>query len=144
MTISEDIQACNTGINEIDTQHRHLLDLIERLEHVIEQSNDQATMAAVMKEMDTVRSVIAELIEYVSYHFDTEERYMRDNADYFEMTPPHVLQGSKGLFVGGRADRREDIPADVAERIAAWCMSRLTSSGNLPDLCESYFHRVDG
>jgi len=88
MKILEDNILCSTGIEEIDAQHRHLLDLAERLERVIEQSNDQATMAAELEEMDTVRSIIAELVEYASYHFDTEERYMRDN-DYPEYDQHH-------------------------------------------------------
>lgn len=92
MKVAELKSLCPTGVEEIDAQHRHLLDLADRLEHTIARSNEQATMAAVMNEMDTVRGVIAELVEYASYHFDTEERYMRDSAypEYEQHHEEHV------------------------------------------------------
>ena len=58
--------------------------------------------------------------------------YMRDNADRFEMMPPHVLQGHRGFFISGKRDRRDGIPADVRERVGSWCDEQLQSLESCP------------
>jgi hemerythrin len=42
------------GVTEIDQQHRRLIGLISRLHEAIERSNDLATLASVMSELDTI------------------------------------------------------------------------------------------
>ena len=54
--------------------------------------------------------------------------YMRDNADHFEMIPPHVLQGSGSLFVSGRPDRHREVSGDVRRRLSLWCTSQMAMS----------------
>jgi hypothetical protein len=55
--------------------------------------------------------------------------YMRDNADSFEMHPPHLLQTRGKFFVSGKTSRYRDIPEDVAARISQWCHQELAASG---------------
>lgn len=54
--------------------------------------------------------------------------YMKEHAGSFEMHPPHLLQTDAELFISGKADRHADVPADVRERVAAWCRNALASS----------------
>jgi hemerythrin len=68
------------GIADIDEQHRRLVGLISRLHEAIECSNRLATLASVMCELDTITAVIDELIDYIHYHFSTEEKYMLAHA----------------------------------------------------------------
>lgn len=51
--------------------------------------------------------------------------YMRDNAEAFEMSVPNLLQCHSSLFVSGKIDRRDDVPADVQARILAWCRAAM-------------------
>jgi hypothetical protein len=54
--------------------------------------------------------------------------YMQEHQDSFEMHPPHILQTNAELFVSGTADRHKDVPADIRQRIAAWCVREMTDS----------------
>jgi hypothetical protein len=55
--------------------------------------------------------------------------YMQTHQEMFEMFPPHILQTSGELFVRGSADRHQDVPADVRERITAWAERGTRDSG---------------
>lgn len=54
--------------------------------------------------------------------------YMQTHKDAFEMNPPHLLQTDAELFVRGSADRHKDVPADVRQRILAWCAKEMDGS----------------
>lgn len=55
--------------------------------------------------------------------------YMKRHDHAFEMNPPHLLQTEAELFVRGTADRHKDIPADMRQRVTAWCADGLARSG---------------
>jgi hypothetical protein len=55
-------------------------------------------------------------------------KYMQAHKGNFEMNPPHILQTDAELFVRGTADRHKDVPAEVRERIAAWCAREMAES----------------
>jgi hemerythrin-like metal-binding protein len=55
-----------THISEIDTQHRSLIDLINKLHDAIDEGRDKEVLGV----------VLAELVDYTVYHFATEEKYM--------------------------------------------------------------------
>lgn len=62
-----------TGIDKIDTQHKRLFNLINRLnEAIVMEEAQQVLVRAVDK-----------LVAYIYYHFDAEENFMRQN-DYPE------------------------------------------------------------
>ena len=63
----------SVGVDEIDDQHKQLVNLINELH--------SAMMARKAKEV--LGEVIDELIEYTSYHFETEEKYF-DKFGYSE------------------------------------------------------------
>ncbi|MBU0638988.1 MAG: bacteriohemerythrin [Planctomycetes bacterium] len=68
------------GVDEIDRQHQRLIGLINELHAAITRSDELATMAAVLAEMDAITSALAELIRYTEYHFSTEEGLMVECA----------------------------------------------------------------
>lgn len=88
MAFFEWTDAFSVGVEEIDQQHKRLMDLVNRLHDAIECSNSLATMAAVLNEFDTVRDAIKELSAYASYHFTLEDQYMRSYA-YPKREPHH-------------------------------------------------------
>lgn len=62
------------GVQEVDRQHRHLVDILNRVHSAMQAGSPQRDMMRVMQD----------LVSYTKYHFDTEERSMR-NADYPEL-----------------------------------------------------------
>ena len=55
--------------------------------------------------------------------------YMQAHQEMFEMFPPHILQTSGELFVRGSAERHQDVPPDVRERVTAWAKEGTRESG---------------
>ncbi len=67
-------------VAEIDRQHQRLIDLINQLYEAMNQGNDSNTLTSAVNELDTMTSVLDELIDYSRYHFSTEEKYMLEYA----------------------------------------------------------------
>ncbi len=59
----------NTGIESIDSEHRQLVDLIDKMYCAV---RDQATQEAVM-------DILNELVTYTQNHFTSEEEIMQAN-----------------------------------------------------------------
>lgn len=57
--------------------------------------------------------------------------YMKTHGDAFEMHPPHILQSRAKVFVSGRTDRFEDVPAEVSKRLLTWCRHEV-AQGSFP------------
>lgn len=55
-------------------------------------------------------------------------KYMQEHQEAFEMHPPHLLQTKAELFVSGKAERHQDVPADIRHRIAAWAKNEMEGS----------------
>ncbi|MBK7349441.1 MAG: sulfotransferase domain-containing protein [Gemmatimonadetes bacterium] len=65
---------------------------------------------------------LAQVVEKTSF------KYMQRHQGSFEMHPPHILQTNAELFVSGTANRHEDVPEAVRQRIAAWSVAALAGS----------------
>lgn len=63
------------GINEIDEQHRKLVDLVERTKELVIDAKDGIDC------YDEIVSVLKELSDYTIYHFTYEEGLM-ENVNY--------------------------------------------------------------
>ncbi len=70
MALLEWSDKLSVNVDEIDAQHKKLIELINRLNDAWK--ND-------FKRED-VRSVFMELIDYTKYHFSSEEKYMEENG----------------------------------------------------------------
>ncbi|HIJ80276.1 MAG TPA: hemerythrin family protein [Desulfuromonadales bacterium] len=57
----------SVGVEVFDEHHRHLFDLL----------NKSYQICLVNNQTDLLKSVIHELIEYVHYHFEAEESYLK-------------------------------------------------------------------
>ncbi len=64
-------------IAEIDQQHKKLIGLINRLHESMQPVSNHDELKTAIKELSTQALVINEMVEYSSYHFFTEEKYMR-------------------------------------------------------------------
>lgn len=55
--------------------------------------------------------------------------YMARHRNAFEMYPPHVLAADSAYLAKGTAQRHEDVPNAVRERIKDWCRTELEGGG---------------
>ncbi len=69
MALLEWSDKLSVNIEEIDAQHKKLIDLINKLNDAWKEDFKR----------EDVRSVFMELIEYTKYHFTSEEKYMEEN-----------------------------------------------------------------
>lgn len=115
--------AFSVQIAQIDQQHRRLIELVNDLHAAIERSNELATMEAVLSEIDTVVTVIGELIRYASYHFTTEEDYMTEYAypGYDDHRRQHQsFIGKIDAYKRSFEKERTRISIDIATFIRQW------------------------
>lgn len=80
-----------TGVAEVDAQHRHLVDLLNHFGNEID-SSTSANIDAALKD----------LTEYTVYHFNSEERLMLENAIAAGHQEHHIL--SHRRFINQVAD----------------------------------------
>lgn len=64
-------------IAEIDQQHKKLIGFINRLHESMQPAGNQNALETAIEELSAQATVINEMVEYSSYHFSTEEKYMR-------------------------------------------------------------------
>lgn len=69
-----------TQVDEIDTQHRRLFDLV----------NDIYDMMRLGRDQSSVVEAMTDLFEYTRFHFGTEEKLMQETQ--FAGTDPHVAE----------------------------------------------------
>ncbi len=106
----------DTGIAEIDTQHRRILDYINKLQ-ALRQSHDR----------DGLSDVIAEMVDYTMSHFAFEEALM-ENAGYMFAGPHrkvHELFTRKVAEMQSRFDAGEDVAAELHGMLSRWLFNHI-------------------
>lgn len=89
----------SVGNDEIDTDHKKLFDLFNNFVNAVNEERADSE----------IQSVLADLVEYTDYHFDREERQMRDAGypDYASHKKTHddfvrqMLDINNALDAGG-------------------------------------------
>ena len=106
------------GVNEIDRQHRKLMDIINALYGAMRAGKAQSTLA----------SLLDELAEYTVYHFNNEEKYF-DRFRYAE-TAEHKrahekLKGQVMEFIGQFKSGRAEVSMDLMDFLKDWLTSHI-------------------
>ena len=108
----------SVGVIEIDTQHKRLIDIINRLNDAMHSG----------KESEALGKVLTELVEYTVYHFNTEEHLMLQR-NYVD-SPTHKLEhkrfietitGFKKKFDAGDVK----ISTDIMNFLRDWLTSHI-------------------
>jgi hemerythrin-like metal-binding protein len=116
--------ALSVNIQEIDLQHRHLVNLIAELETALGEGKGKDVLGLVIKELNT----------YVREHFTTEERLMRKYE--FPGLDDHAAQHEEFIekllhveldYLGGKAD----LPEDLFEYLMDWLKVHVTGYDQL-------------
>ena len=121
----------SVNVAEIDRHHRKLIDLINQLHEAIERCSHLATIPSVMSELDTVTSVLTELVNYAEYHFGAEEKYMLEYAypDHAGHRTEHLqfvdrVQAFKRSF----EKEKSRLSIDIAEFMMQWWREHILGS----------------
>ena len=73
-------ESYSIGIPEADEDHQHLIGLINELYEAVRRHSRVGTLDAAIRELEAMASVIDEMLEYASHHFQTEESHMEKYA----------------------------------------------------------------
>ena len=106
----------DTGIAEIDTQHKRILDYINKL-HDLRSSPDRAALG----------DVIGETVDYTLSHFAFEESVI-ESAGYMFAGPHkkvHELFTRKVAEMQSRFDAGEDIATELHGMLSRWLFNHI-------------------
>lgn len=105
----------DTSIAEVDFQHKHLINLINELEDLGNQTDPQIRTFS-------LRITFEKLIEYTIYHFALEEELMsRSKFPQFEAhKKDHALFRSRLEKMGEQVQNGSDVSQDVLDLIQSW------------------------
>lgn len=109
-------ESFNTGIQEIDVQHKQLVSYLNDLHQAILDSNAKATAL-----------VIEELIDYTQTHFIFEEQLMK-SANYeffFAHQRVHELFAARVMRYKRRFDNGEDVATDLYNLLKRWLINHI-------------------
>ena len=106
----------DTGIAEIDIQHKRIVDYINKL-HELKDSHDREALG----------EVIAETVDYTISHFAFEES-MIENAGYMFAGPHkkvHELFTRKVAEMQSRFDSGEDVTGELHGMLSRWLFNHI-------------------
>lgn len=106
----------NTGVKEIDIQHRQLVRYVNDLNRAILQRNSQGT-----------EQVIDELINYTRTHFAFEETLMKDaNYEFFAAHQRvHELFTARVMRYKRRFDHDENVAPELYNLLKRWLINHI-------------------
>jgi hemerythrin len=116
MAILRWVPELDTGIDEIDVQHRRIVDYINRL-YALRDSPDR----------DGLGEVIAEMVDYTISHFAFEEGVM-ENAGYMFAGPHkrvHELFTRKVAEMQSRFDAGENVTQELHGMLSRWLFNHI-------------------
>lgn len=106
-------------VAEIDTQHKKLFEIVNKLDHQTQQTFQPAE----------IEKILLELASYADYHFSTEGKYFRDfkyiNTEVHEAA--HETYKSKINDMYMQFKKSENIGADEIHRfLVTWWITHIT------------------
>lgn len=109
-----------TGVDEIDSQHRNLVDL----------TNEAGLKLASDPSPPQIRGLVRELLSYAIYHFSTEERLMQEYAYPEEDADAHVQRhcefSTRVVAVQEALRRREYVDTgELMQFLADWITQHI-------------------
>ncbi len=119
MTICEWTDEYSVGVEEIDLQHKKLFQLIGELSSCLEQ-----------KESETmVEEIVVRVIDYVVYHFSTEEKHLvklASRSDFQSHHQQHDLFARKVLlFQDAVVDDSESTIREALGFLTRWLQEHI-------------------
>jgi hemerythrin len=110
--------ACNTGIDQLDEDHKKLLNMINNLR--------SSTLCNTGEEFE--RCTLQELVDYTESHFDREERLMQEHG-YPDYEGHKAQHDQMAQYVAGFVKRYDEqgnkVLPDVADHLTRWLIQHI-------------------
>lgn len=106
----------NTGIKEIDDQHRQLVDYLNQLYDVIVKNN-----------RDGIVLIFEQIIDYTQFHFTFEESIMKENDYEYYIPHKHIhdLFIKRVLHYKERFEHGENIAEELHALLKRWLINHI-------------------
>ncbi|HIJ59459.1 MAG TPA: hemerythrin family protein [Nitrospirae bacterium] len=114
----------SVGVEEIDNQHKKLIELINQL--IIKKEENKT-------DQEYLHSLLSELFNYTIYHFFTEEQIMENISypDYGKHKAEHVNISSKVIEYFERFNNGEDsLYIEIFEFLKVWLYNHIMNTDN--------------
>ncbi len=114
----------SVNIDEIDDQHKNLIRIINRLDDAVSQGHRS-------KKTVPPTDVLSEMIDYLEYHFSTEEKYMIefDYPEYDAHRAEHELfVGKVTTFTEEFRKGKKDLSNDILLFLADWYLNHIKNT----------------
>jgi hemerythrin len=136
MAILAWVPELDTGIDEIDRQHRRIVDYINKLYELRESPDRQA-----------LGDVIGEMVDYTLSHFVFEETLI-ENAGYMFAGPHkkvHELFTRRVSEMQTRFDAGEDVAAELHGMLSRWLFNHIRNEDHgYVDAAKTYLRMARG
>ena len=136
MAILAWVPELDTGIDEIDRQHRRIVDYINKLYELRESPDRQA-----------LGDVIGEMVDYILSHFVFEETLI-ENAGYMFAGPHkkvHELFTRRVSEMQTRFDAGEDVAAELHGMLSRWLFNHIRNEDHgYVDAAKTYLRMARG
>ena len=136
MAILAWVPELDTGIDEIDRQHRRIVDYINKL-YELRESPDREALG----------DVIGEMVDYTLSHFVFEETLI-ENAGYMFAGPHkkvHELFTRRVIEMQTRFDAGEDVAAELHGMLSRWLFNHIRNEDHgYVDAAKTYLRMARG
>lgn len=114
----------SVGVEEIDSQHRALLDILNLLNRAAEKDLDTR------RAKDLLWAIFEELNDYAAYHFLSEENLMQEHLPTASATARHIAQHRHywvaiAEFKNRYRDGDSSVVADLVKFINTWLIEHI-------------------
>lgn len=110
-------EAYNTGISDIDTQHKRLFELGSQIFHLVNLKDG-------FDHYDDIVAIIDDLKEYTIYHFSFEEEYMKsknfDNFDNHKILHDNLIDKISNIDLKDIDNKQSTVLIQLLDFIATW------------------------
>lgn len=112
-------RSLHTRHSIIDFQHRHLIDIFNKVETEIDNSND------------SIRYILNELLDYACYHFDTEEELFEKYK--YPYADEHIIEHKEYInkvneFIKNYTQKNNIEKQDIANFLIEWIIVHIKDS----------------
>ena len=110
--------ALSVGVEEIDKQHKKLIEILNLLYDSIQEG----------KEKLVIEKIIKELLDYTKYHFTSEENYFKklqyhDVQKHIEAHKRFIRDINK--FQNDYMEKKEIISSEILEYLKDWLINHI-------------------
>ena len=114
-------KSLSVGVEEIDRQHKHLVDMI----------NQMLSMNGVTVDSEVISETLTKMTEYADYHFDSEEQLMKKHG-YPEFEAHHrehvnFMRKTAELSMS-TMNYKKSIPTELLEYLKTWLIEHILQS----------------